>query len=202
MITMVFTGAVPRSSCCTTAVARGIADHTEPHYRLSGPIRARDRGRPPRAHPGIRKPYDALVDYLDELDEYGGRPIDADRRARAAWLRLSAERAARAHPYNTTPEHTPRPAKASARKHCCCPSTRCADHRHRRGPCDRPQGNRRHVQRLRPCELVSTGAAGFTDADLTRPGSDQLIDALVAYGTPDDIAKGLDEHLRAGLTMS
>jgi alkanesulfonate monooxygenase SsuD/methylene tetrahydromethanopterin reductase-like flavin-dependent oxidoreductase (luciferase family) len=39
---------------------------------------------------------------------------------------------------------------------------------------------------------------GFTDADLTRPGSDKFIDALVAHGTPDDIAKGLDEHLRAG----
>jgi alkanesulfonate monooxygenase SsuD/methylene tetrahydromethanopterin reductase-like flavin-dependent oxidoreductase (luciferase family) len=39
---------------------------------------------------------------------------------------------------------------------------------------------------------------GFTDADLTRPGSDKFIDALVAYGTPDDIADRLGEHLRAG----
>jgi probable F420-dependent oxidoreductase len=39
---------------------------------------------------------------------------------------------------------------------------------------------------------------GFTDADLTRPGSDKFIDALVAYGTPGDIAKRLGEHLRAG----
>ena len=39
---------------------------------------------------------------------------------------------------------------------------------------------------------------GFTDADLTRPGSDKFIDALVAYGTPDDIANRLGEHLRAG----
>ena len=39
---------------------------------------------------------------------------------------------------------------------------------------------------------------GFTDADLTRPGSDKFIDALVAYGTPDDIANRLDEHRRAG----
>ena len=39
---------------------------------------------------------------------------------------------------------------------------------------------------------------GFTDADLTPPGSDKFIDALVAYGTPDDIANRLREHLRAG----
>ena len=39
---------------------------------------------------------------------------------------------------------------------------------------------------------------GFTDKDLAKPGSDKLIDAVVAYGTPDDIAKRLDEHLEAG----
>jgi alkanesulfonate monooxygenase SsuD/methylene tetrahydromethanopterin reductase-like flavin-dependent oxidoreductase (luciferase family) len=39
---------------------------------------------------------------------------------------------------------------------------------------------------------------GFTDADVTRPGSDKFIDALVAYGTPDDIADRLSQHLRAG----
>ncbi len=59
-----------------------------------------------------RKPYDALVDYLDELDEYG---VPATQRVLAALgprvLRLAAERTAGAHPYNTTPEHT-----AQARK--------------------------------------------------------------------------------------
>jgi len=54
-----------------------------------------------------RKPYDALVDYLDELDEYG---VPANQRVLAALgprvLMLSAQRTAGAHPYNTTPEHT------------------------------------------------------------------------------------------------
>jgi alkanesulfonate monooxygenase SsuD/methylene tetrahydromethanopterin reductase-like flavin-dependent oxidoreductase (luciferase family) len=39
---------------------------------------------------------------------------------------------------------------------------------------------------------------GFTDEDVRRPGSDRLIDALVAYGTPDAIARRLHEHLDAG----
>jgi hypothetical protein len=39
---------------------------------------------------------------------------------------------------------------------------------------------------------------GFTDADLTPPGSDKFVDALVAHGTADDIANRLGEHLRAG----
>src|SRR6476661_8009654 len=54
-----------------------------------------------------RKPYDALVDYLDELDEYR---VPATQRVLAALgprvLRLAAERTAGAHPYNTTPDHT------------------------------------------------------------------------------------------------
>ena len=39
---------------------------------------------------------------------------------------------------------------------------------------------------------------GFTDDDLDRPGSDRFIDAVVAYGSPDEIAARLDEHLQAG----
>lgn len=39
---------------------------------------------------------------------------------------------------------------------------------------------------------------GFTDADVTKPGSDALVDAVVAYGTTDAIAARLREHLDAG----
>ena len=31
---------------------------------------------------------------------------------------------------------------------------------------------------------------GFTDDDITRPGSDRLVDALIVYGTPETIAAG------------
>ncbi len=60
----------------------------------------------PEAHAQYRKPYEALVSYLDELDEYG---VPANQRVLAALgprvLKLSAERAAGAHPANATPEH-------------------------------------------------------------------------------------------------
>ena len=39
---------------------------------------------------------------------------------------------------------------------------------------------------------------GFTDEDITRPGSDRLVDALIVYGTPETIAGRLKEHLDAG----
>ena len=36
---------------------------------------------------------------------------------------------------------------------------------------------------------------GFTDDDVAKPGSDKLIDAVVAHGTPEAIAARLNEHL-------
>ena len=39
---------------------------------------------------------------------------------------------------------------------------------------------------------------GFTDRDVAKPGSDKLIDAVVAHGSPDDIAKRLNEHIENG----
>ncbi len=61
----------------------------------------------PEAHTEYKKPYDALTEYLDELDENG---VPKDRVVVAALgpqvLKLSARRSAGAHPYLTTPEHT------------------------------------------------------------------------------------------------
>src|SRR3954465_532764 len=63
-------------------------------------------GHPEAGH-AYRKPFDALNDYLDKLDEYG---VPKNRRVVAALgpqvLKLSARRSAGAHPYLTTPEHT------------------------------------------------------------------------------------------------
>jgi probable F420-dependent oxidoreductase len=39
---------------------------------------------------------------------------------------------------------------------------------------------------------------GFTDEDLAPPGSDRLIDALLAHGTAEAVANRVNEHLGAG----
>jgi len=147
-----------------------------------------------------RKPYDALVDYLDELDEYG---VPANQRVLAALgprvLRLTGERGAGAHPYNTTPEHTAQAREIMgsnallAPEHMVVSSTNADEAR---------AVGRKVLNTYNYLNLTNYvnnfKRLGFTDADLTPPGSDKFIDALVAYGTPHDIAKGLDEHLRAG----
>jgi hypothetical protein len=39
---------------------------------------------------------------------------------------------------------------------------------------------------------------GFTDDDLATPGSDRLVDAIVAWGDADAIVRRVQEHLDAG----
>lgn len=145
-----------------------------------------------------RKPYNALVEYLDRLDDYG---VPANRRVVAALgprvLGLSARRSAGAHPYLTTPEHTARareligPSAFLAPEHKVVLTTDSARARTvGRQALDmyfNLANYRNNWKRL-----------GFTDDEVSRPGSDRLVDAVVAYGTPDAIAARLNEHLLAG----
>jgi hypothetical protein len=42
---------------------------------------------------------------------------------------------------------------------------------------------------------------GFTEADLANGGSDRFIDAMVLWGDPATITRGLRAHLGAGATQ-
>jgi probable F420-dependent oxidoreductase len=103
----------------TLTVATGIVniwkDKAEPVAASYHRIEARHPGRfllgigvghPEAIGARYAKPYEALVGYLDELD---AAQVPIGRRVLAAlgpkMLKLSAERAAGAHPYLTTPEH-------------------------------------------------------------------------------------------------
>ncbi|OBH44692.1 LLM class F420-dependent oxidoreductase [Mycobacterium mantenii] len=144
------------------------------------------------------KPYDALASYLDELD---AALVPTSRRVIAALgprvLGLAARRSAGAHPYLTTPEHT---AKARellggavylAPEHKVVLTTDAAKAR---------EIGRRTVEfYLGLSNYVNNWLRlGFTEADVRKPGSDRLIDAVVAYGTPENIAGRLCEHFDAG----
>lgn len=145
-----------------------------------------------------QKPYDALTTYLDKLDVYG---VPKRRRVVASLgpqvLKLSARRSAGAHPYLTTPEHTARaralvgPDAFIAPEHKVVLTT--------------DAGRARTVARkalsvyLNGTNYVNNWKRlGFADADVATPGSDALIDALVAYGSADTVAVRLNEHLAAG----
>jgi len=145
-----------------------------------------------------RKPYDVLTEYLDALDE---AKVPTSRRVLAALgpkvLKLAAERSAGAHPYLTTPEHTGTareligPTVFLAPEHKVVLST---------DPDEARRIGRERVEfYLDLRNYVSNWKRlGFTEKDVAKPGSDRLIDAVVAYGTPDDIARRLNQHLEAG----
>jgi probable F420-dependent oxidoreductase len=144
------------------------------------------------------KPYDALVQYLDALDNAG---VPTSRRVVAALgpkvLKLAAQRSAGAHPYLTTPEHTAQahelvgPSVFLAPEHKVVLTTDAQEAR---------ETGRKVVEfYLGLSNYVSSfKRLGFTSDDVAKPGSDKLIDAVVAYGTPEQIAGRLDEHLQAG----
>jgi probable F420-dependent oxidoreductase len=145
-----------------------------------------------------KKPYEALVEYLDELDSAS---VPTSRRVLAALgpkvLALSAERAAGAHPYLTTPAHTAQARELVGNTVFLAPEHKVvltADANEAREigrkTVDFYLGLSNYVNNWR--------RLGFTDADVRKPGSDKLIDALVAYGTPTAIAARLNDHLEAG----
>lgn len=152
----------------------------------------------PEASAEYRKPYDALVEYLDGLDAAG---VPKERRALAALgpkvLKLSAARTAGAHPYLTTPEHT-REARAIigpdallVPEHKVVLSTDAES--------ARAIGRRTVDFYLQLSNYVNNWKRlGFSDEDVTSPGSDTFIDAVVAHGTAGEIAARLHEHLDAG----
>jgi probable F420-dependent oxidoreductase len=152
----------------------------------------------PEAHQEYQKPIDALRSYLDKLDEYG---VPNNRRVIAALgpqvLKLSANRSAGAHPYLTTPEHTAEARRLIGPEAFLAPEHKVVvttDAEKAREVGRRALDIYLNLQNY----LNSWKRLGFTDEDVTRPGSDRLVDAVVAYGTPEAIAARLTEHLEAG----
>ena len=152
----------------------------------------------PEATDEYRRPYDKIVSYLDELD-VAGVPVEA--RVLAALgpkvLKLSGERAAGAHPYLTTPEHTRAareilgPGKLLAPEQKFILGTDQAEARATARPTVEfylGLTNYRHY-------LLRTG---WTDAELADGASDRLVDALVLHGDARAVAAGARAHLDAG----
>jgi len=145
-----------------------------------------------------RKPYSKMVDYLDALDAAG---LAAERRILAAlgprMLRLSRDRAAGAHPYFTTAEHTAEARTALGPGRLLAPevavvldadatAARATARQYTTGYLALPN----YTNNLR--------RFGWTDEDFADGGSDRLVDALIPWGTAERVAAGIEEHYQAG----
>jgi probable F420-dependent oxidoreductase len=153
----------------------------------------------PEATQEYRQPYAKLVSYLDELDGLG---VPAEARVLAALgprvLALSARRAAGAHPYLVTPEHTRQARQVLGAGPLLAPEQKVVleTDPERARAIGRPRvqtpylGLSNYLNNLR--------RLGWTDADLADGGSDRLIDALVLHGDAEAIYRGITAHLDAG----
>jgi probable F420-dependent oxidoreductase len=145
-----------------------------------------------------RKPYDVLVEYLDTLD---AAKVPTSRRVIAALgpkvLKLSAQRSAGAHPYLTTPEHTGQARNTIGNTVFLAPEHKVVlttDAEEARAIGRQTVDFYLNLSNY----LNNWKRLGFTDDDVAKPGSDKLIDAVVAHGSADAVAKRLTEHLDAG----
>jgi probable F420-dependent oxidoreductase len=145
-------------------------------------------------------PLAELDRYLDGLDA-APDPVPAERRVVAALgpraLELAARRSAGAHPYLVTPEHT-----ASARE-AIGPDKLLATEQMvvlESDPGVARAVARSHLQRYLVLDNYrrSLLRLGFTDADLDDGGSDRLVDAVFAWGGPDEAAARVADHHAAG----
>jgi probable F420-dependent oxidoreductase len=153
----------------------------------------------PEATSDYQHPYKAITDYLDVLD---GEGVPRDEIALAALgprlLRLARDRSAGAHPYLVTPEHTVQARAILGAGALLAPEQKVvletdpdAAHAIGRPAVDHPYlGLTNYVSNLR--------RLGWGDDDLARPGSDALIDALVARGDASTAAERITEHLVSG----
>ncbi len=143
-------------------------------------------------------PLETLARYVDVL-RAGGVPRDGLVLAALGrkMLSLAAERTAGAIPYLVTPEHTRQargilgagPLLAPEQKVVLDPDPQRA----------RALGRSRVRPYLGLVNYTSNlRRLGWSDDDLADGGSDALIDALVAHGSPGEVAAQLSRHLEAG----
>ncbi|MFE1314906.1 LLM class F420-dependent oxidoreductase [Streptomyces sp. NPDC058755] len=145
-----------------------------------------------------RRPYSALVAYLDALDAAG---VPAGHRVLAALgpktLELSRDRAAGAIPYLVTPEHTARAREILGEEPLLAPEFGVvweAD------PARARALARDHLAMYLtlPNYTNSFLRIGFTEDDLTAGGSDRLVDALYAWGDENRIRERIHAFHEAG----
>ncbi|MEV5354041.1 LLM class F420-dependent oxidoreductase [Streptomyces sp. NPDC052693] len=145
-----------------------------------------------------RRPYSALVSYLDGLDAAG---VPEDRRVLAALgpksLKLTRDRAAGTIPYLVTPEHTAQARDVLGEGPLLAPELAVV---WETDPV-RARALAREFLELYltlPNYTNNFLRRGFTEEDLKDGGSDRLVDALFAWGDETAIRTRIDGFFEAG----
>jgi probable F420-dependent oxidoreductase len=150
------------------------------------------------------KPVPTMRAYLDGMDQAPYQavpPPSKPPRVLAAlgplMLKLSAERADGAHPYNTTPEHTAQARKLMGPDPYLCPEQAVV--------LETDPAKARAIARKflaiylgLPNYTNNWLRLGFQESDISNGGSDRLIDAVIAWGDLKTVLNRIREHHAAG----
>jgi probable F420-dependent oxidoreductase len=150
-----------------------------------------------RNAPGTyQRPLETMRDYLDALDA-----VPVDRRMLAAlgpkMLELAATRTLGTHPYLVTAEHTARLRLALGSGPLLATEQAVVVET---DPATARAIGRAHLAGYLslPNYVNNWLRIGFNETDILEGGSDRLVDALVAWGSPEQIAGRVREHHQAG----
>ncbi len=147
-----------------------------------------------------RRPYSSMVAYLDALDT-AATPVPVAERVLAAlgpkMLELSRERAAGAHPYLVTPEYVSQARATLGGEALLAPELKVV----LESDPDRARTIARdYLSYYLPLTNYTDNflRLGFAEDDFKGGGSDRLVDALYAWGTPEAVRERIDAFLSAG----
>lgn len=150
------------------------------------------------------KPYSYMVEYLDRMDKAlfmaRGPEVDPGRILAALgpkMLELSATRANGSHPYFTTPDHTKIARDTMGDDALLAPEQMVV--------LETDPIEARRIARAGmkiylglPNYYNNLKRIGYDESDFADGGSDRLVDAIVAWGTDEQIAARVAEHHAAG----
>jgi probable F420-dependent oxidoreductase len=149
------------------------------------------------------RPLETMREYLDAMDRapYAGPPAEPPPRVLAAlgpaMLALARDRTAGAHPYFVPVEHTSRARDVLGPDPVLAPEQAVAFEREAASARLLARAYLRTYLPL-PNYARNLQRLGWTDDDLAGDGSDRLVDALVAWGTPDEVAARVRAHRERG----
>ena len=150
------------------------------------------------------KPLAAMRSYLDRMDAspyFAERPTTPVRRALAAlgpkMLELAATRTTGAHPYFVPPEHTAVARDVMGAEALLLPEQAVLLET---DPAKAREIGRKHTTGyvMLPNYANNLRRLGYTDEDFAGGGSDRLVDAIVAWGSEEDIVARVQAHFDAG----
>ncbi|HCS26470.1 MAG TPA: LLM class F420-dependent oxidoreductase [Spongiibacteraceae bacterium] len=192
-----------RDAMAMTAVRNSLNELTNGRLILGMGVSHREMVSGFRHH-DYGKPVSTMRSYIDAMEQafYAGpKPENSGKLMLAAlrqnMLGLAAEKADGAHPYFVTVEHTARAREILGPDKLLAPEQKVL--------LETDPGEARRIARgymatyiglENYCKNLMT--LGFDESDFSNGGSDRLVDAIVAWGDEDAIAKRIREHWQAG----